>query len=153
MNHHDVFVRKLHARVFRGDPLIAPFRDGAQENVRQYGAAEFQVLRDAGQIVDRYNRAHDGGKVEYLAALHRGQFLVGHGHIGSAEIHGAIRHALHSPARTVGLIVDLHAGMRLAELAEPRLVYRVRKGGAARVEFLRRRQWGSRRQKQARQGQ
>ena len=47
---------------------------------------------------------------------HDWQHLVGHGHVGGAEVDGARAYLLDAAAGADGLIVDLNAGMRGAVL-------------------------------------
>ena len=63
---------------------VVPAGDLAQVDVGQHVAAESQV-GDAGHVVDGNHGAEHGGNVNELD-LGCSQHLVGHGHVGSAEV-------------------------------------------------------------------
>ena len=101
---------KFYAGVIRRQSLVVPLADFPQEDVSQDRAAEFQILRNAGDVVDRHHGAQDSRKVQNLT-FERGNLCVRHGHVGSAEIDGPSSHVFDAAARAIGVVVDLHAGV------------------------------------------
>ena len=92
---------------------------------------------DVRQVVGEDDRAEHGGDVQDLGAagrLGRGDLLVLHGGVGSAEVHGQLGELLDTAAGADALVVDLDVGIGGLELTDPLDVERFREGGAGAVQ-------------------
>ena len=97
--------------------------------------AELERLGDARKVVRGYHGAQYRGKVESLRRQ-LGDLVVGHRHVGCAEIHGSrgkLRDARPGPE---GLVIDGDAGVGCVVFTEPLLVDRRGKRRAGSVDIL-----------------
>src|SRR5260370_20653813 len=59
IEHLDMLIRQRNSRIYRSDGRIVPVADRTQIYPRKHFAGEAQLLRDARQIIDRYDCPHD----------------------------------------------------------------------------------------------
>ena len=136
MNHDDVGVGKIYARINLRDFRIVPFGDRAHVNSSQRMLREFQVCAHSRHVVAGHGGAEYGGEVQDLKAGLL-QLLVVHGHVGSAKVHGMRLQLPDSAAGADALVIDLHVRHHLVIFVEPLRVDRVGEGRACRIELYR----------------
>src|SRR5579864_2630781 len=109
MHHGNVVVWQVHAGVVFLERCVIPFLYGSEEDAGQRLSGEFH-LRRTGKIVGWDHSTQHGREMQNLALLDGGELLIGHGHVGSPEVHGTLSKLLDSSAGTDRLIVDLNVG-------------------------------------------
>src|ERR1700735_3379924 len=117
MHHNDFLIGQFGTRIVLRDARVVPVGDFAQENVGQHVTAEANV-GDAGNAVNRNYSSEHSWDMNQLD-LGGGNHVIGHRHVGCSEVDQAAGDLANAAARTDGLVVDFHARMRRAILAEP----------------------------------
>ena len=120
---------KADARVQLRDRRVVPLGNLAEEDVGQNRSAEFQLLRDARDVVHRHITAEHRREVKDLAR--RGvQLLLRHRPIRCAEEDRLAGDLTNPGARAQRLVVDLDIRVQLVVLGKPLRIDRIREGGA-----------------------
>ena len=124
MNNDDLLVGQMNAGVILGNRRITPRRNLAKVNIGKRLAAESKVVHSR-YMEHRNNRTQHRWNVHQLY-LRRAQHIVGHGHVGGAEINGALGHLADAAAGANRLVVDLNARMCRAVFSKPLRINRIR---------------------------
>src|SRR5206468_1987378 len=112
----DIGVGQVYTGIELFQGRIVPFFNLAEEDVRQDRARELELGVYALDVVSGNHAAEHSGKVQHVEIFDAADLLVGHGHVGGAEINGARAQLFDAAARSNGLVVDLYVGMRLPVL-------------------------------------
>ena len=118
------------------DGGIIPLGDLAQKNPGQRLWRKLQFRRYAGDIVAGHGGSQHRREVQDLEAGLL-QLVVGHRSVGSAKIDGLVHELADSAARTDGLIIDLHVGMKLVVLVKPFGINGIGECCPCRIDILR----------------
>ena len=127
MDHGDLLVRQVLARVQGGQLGVVPLADLAQEHLGQHrtGHAQF-TLFEALQIDDRHRAANNGWKLHHAVLV---QVFTLDWRIGRTESHRLGADLADTAGRADRLVVQARAGFLLVSLG-PLGVDREREGGA-----------------------
>ena len=125
MDHDDVQIRKVNARVDLFQNRIVPFFDLAEENTGQRIGSERNFAGESRQIHNRNDRAHDRRQQNILAFLAGRYFVNGLAAVRSAKVHIACQKPANSGLRADRVVCDFHLHVLAPVVGEPLRIDRV----------------------------